>query len=355
MDYKYFKYYKYHSRIGKMILKLIDEPIPIDSEPKRIKRTKGSKTSLSSYRKNYFTIRAKTYDRLQKLDHSDSPSQNHFHNTFNDLRKWNIITEDPDKKEEFKVTDLGHICNTYNYDPKEYLKLHLVCAHICFRAATGILRGIDGRTNDLKSNKPILFTERETGITPEDVLEYKSRIYIPQINANKLEVLPEEMNDYIDMLKDLDVIKKIGYPGHERYVLNQKYKEFILKSNTIIINLLKDRMEFKWAYIHRPIPKELEWYQAIFGIQITKGRTSELAVRLMNNKKKGNEEKKKWKGELLNYDTQIIADYEDLKKKSADLDEIPGFIDTIISFGCQKDLIELITLEHSHLLKELNP
>jgi hypothetical protein len=348
MDYKYYKYYKYHSGIGKMILKLMNESI--DSEPKRIKRTKGSKPSLSSNRKNYFTIRAKTYDRLQKLDHK-SPCQNHFHNTFNDLRKWNIITEDPDKKEEFKVTDLGHICNTFNYDPKEYLKLHLSCAHICFRAATGIIRGIDGRKNNLKSNEPIVFTESETGIIPEDILEYKSRINIPHINANKLEVSPEEMKEYFKMLKDLDVLKMIGDDGNERYILNQKYKEFIFKSTIIFVNLLKERMEFKWTYIHRPIPKELEWYQTIFGIQITKEKTSKFTEFFNDNKKYWSDNKKEWESELSNLDKIIIADYEDLKKCSADLNEIPGFIDTIISFGCQKDLIDQIRSEDNQLLK----
>ena len=140
------------------------------------------------------------------------------------------------------------------------------------------------------------------------------------------------------------ILKKIGEAGKERFDLNHKYKKFILTSNTIFLKLLKERMEFRWEHVHRPESKEREWYQTIFGNQVTKEKTSDLARRLRNNKEKNLEQRKKWEKELINYDKGIIDDYNNLLKENNELDNIQGFVETILSILCPKVLIELIPI-----------
>ncbi len=258
-----------------------------------------------------------------------------------------------DQQKEWMTTDLGHICLIYNHDPKHYKTICLFWSHVCFRAHTGILLGIDGR-NSANSTNPIVFAEPQEGITPEDILEYKGRISLPHIDTNKMEITLDELKEYFDLLTKHKILQMKGNPGTVRFVLNKDYTQFMLKSHTIFVNLLKERMEFRWASVHRPEPEELEWYKTIFGNKNTKEKTSDLAMQFKSKKAKDSEQKKHCEKELMKYDKEIINDYDYLSKESDKLDAIPGFVDTILTFICHTDLLKLIRLEYDTLTKRLN-
>ena len=124
--------YRYSKQIAKSILKILDED-QIDSKSKSIKKIKGSKPSLLSSDKNRYVIREKVYNRFQTFDPPYSPSRMQYKVTFYELKDLKIIEENPDKKNQWKTTDLGHICNIYDHDPKDYKTFYLIWSYICFR------------------------------------------------------------------------------------------------------------------------------------------------------------------------------------------------------------------------------
>ena len=329
--------YKYSSRIAKTILKVIDD-VPLKHEDYKELKRKGTKYSNKSEKKNFYVIREKAYEIFLKEEPPRNPSRSHYQVTFDELVKIEMVEELEEKQpKEFIATDMGHICNKYDYDPKDYKTFYLIWALVCFRASIGMLGS--------SSTKP--------GIVPMEILEYESRINLPHVDTYNIEFHLDELKEHFDLLVKHKILKKIGEAETERFDINQKYKKFILTSNTIFLKLLKERMEFRWAHVHRPESKEKEWYQTTYGNQVTKEKTTDLARQLTINKGKGSEQKKRWEKELISYDKEVIDDYYNLLKEDDELDDIQGFVETILSIVCPKDLIELIELEYD-VLKSKN-
>ncbi len=123
--------YKYSSRIAKSILKITDE-IPTKHEKYDKLKRKGTKYSNKSDRKNHNVIREKVYEMFQKGEAPRNPSRTQYQITFEELEEMKMIKKEPTK--EFSTTEMGHLCNKYDHDPKSYQKFYFVWAIICFRA-----------------------------------------------------------------------------------------------------------------------------------------------------------------------------------------------------------------------------